>query len=361
MNHKVSRAVSPFLCLWIAWSHCDAASSGVARTLSNEIADTVEKVMPSVVVLRTEAVRYSVTRDWFFGDLYRIPERLAGHGSGVIITANGYVLTSAHVVKDSDNIEVVLHDGRKFAAELKGLDSSTDLAVVKIITPDRETFKPIVIGDSDKLRVGEIVIALGSPFSLNSSVTMGIVSQKGRNVGLLPYEDFIQTDASINPGNSGGPLVDVDGRMIGVNAMIHTGGRISQGNIGIGFAVPANLADRVARSLIGKGRFDRPWIGISSLALNIEDLRQKTKLETGLLVVKVIEDAPAGKAGLRKGDVLYKINGVPLIGVNQLQKAIMQCEVGENVSISVYRDGRLDTFQVKTESMPPLDSLDLRW
>ena len=187
-----------------------SSTTSVARKIGEEIADAIEKVMPSVVVVRTEAIHHHISRDTFWGYLYSVPRRLVGQASGVIISKDGYVLTSNHVIQNAQEIEVVLHDGTLYSARLIGRDEATDLAVLKI---DAEgiTFAPIEAADSDEVRVGELAVAIGSPFSLSSSVTIGIISQKGRSIGLLPYEDFIQTDASINPGNSGGPLVDVEG------------------------------------------------------------------------------------------------------------------------------------------------------
>lgn len=201
------------------------ASPGVARQLGREIAAAVEKVMPAVVVVRTEAVLYLVAQDRFRGWLYEIPRRLAGQGSGVIFRPDGHILTCHHVVDGAQQIEVALHNGTLYPARLVGSDPESDLAVLKI-EPPPGGFPTVEAADSDAVRIGEFAIAVGSPFSLASSVTLGIVSQKGRSVGLLPYEDFIQTDASINPGNSGGPLVDVDGRLIGINDAITTAGLI---------------------------------------------------------------------------------------------------------------------------------------
>jgi S1-C subfamily serine protease len=190
-------------------------SPNAARMFGNAIADVVEKTMPSVVVVRTETVKNRYARDWLFGYVYKIPERLAGQGSGVIINDDGYILTNNHVIDDASSVEVVLNDGTKLPAEIIGRDPHTDLSVLRILETDELQVAAVEIGDSDELRVGEFVIALGSPFSLASSVTLGIVSQKGRSIGMLPFEDFIQTDAAVNQGNSGGPLLDVDGRLVG--------------------------------------------------------------------------------------------------------------------------------------------------
>ncbi len=322
-----------------------AGSAGIARQLSNEIADTVEKVMPTVVVVRTEAIQYQLARDYYWGDIYKIPQRLAGQGSGIIFDKRGYILTSAHVVSGADNIEIVLDNEEKYQASLAGTDPNTDLAVLKI-TP-RSTLRAIDIGDSDKSRIGELVIALGSPFSLQSSVTMGIISQKGRHIGLLPYEDFIQTDASINPGNSGGPLVNIDGKLIGVNAVIQTPNPQIHGNIGIGFAVPANLAIRVARSIIENGSFERPWIGIST-APPFPGGGQNQ----GVVVGNVYRNTPAADVALRRNDTILKIDGKPVSNISALQKAIMLRKPGKEITLTIKRAGKTVSVQLTPVPMP---------
>ncbi|MCX6997299.1 MAG: trypsin-like peptidase domain-containing protein [Kiritimatiellaeota bacterium] len=337
-----------------------ATAPSVARQMGAAVADAVERVMPAVVVVRTEAVQMHLARDPFRGRLYRIPERLAGQGSGAIIRKDGYVLTSHHVVKDAQQIEVALPDGTKFAAKVVGRDPLTDLAVLQIEQAGGRTFPVIEPGDSDKLRVGEFVIAIGSPFSLNSSVTLGIISQKGRAVGLLPYEDFIQTDASINPGNSGGPLVDMDGRLAGINAVIQTASPYAQGNIGIGFAVPANLALRVAQELIAHGRMDRPWLGIQMRDHEQEaDAAPRTGRRArsagapgGVEVVEVIANAPAAKAGLRVGDLLRRVADQPVTSTHAVQRLVWKFRTGETILIEVSRGGQTKVFKVITERMP---------
>ena len=322
-----------------------AVSANIARELGNAFADAVERVMPSVVVVRTEATVYHAARDLFFGQIYGIPERLAGQGSGVIISKDGYVLTSNHVIRNAEQIEVALHDGTKYPAELVGHDPMSDLAVLKIQAPTGASFKAITPGDSDKIRVGEFAIAVGSPFSLNSSVTVGIVSQKGRSVGLLPYEDFIQTDASINPGNSGGPLTDVDGRMIGINAVIQTGGPYSQGNIGIGFAVPVNLAMRVAESLITSGKVERPWLGL--------ELRSLDKA-AGVRVGGVFGNTPASRCGVAQGDIIVKVDEQPVYETRDVQRLVFKHRVGDTVKLEVRRGGQRILFEMVTERMPEI-------
>lgn len=332
-------------------SFTGTALGGIARQLSNEIADTIEKVMPSVVVVRTEAVHYYLARDYYRGNLYRIPQPLAGQGSGVIFDESGYILTSYHVVKDADNIEVALEDESKYNASLVGTDPNTDLAVLKIENDADRKFDPLPIGNSENLRVGEMVVAVGSPFSLQSSVTMGIVSQKGRQVGLLPYEDFIQTDASINPGNSGGPLVNLDGRMVGINAVIQTPNPGVQGNIGIGFAVPINLAIRVAQSIIEHGQFERPWIGIAPRDTGSQEADAKRD-ETGVIVGKVFRNSPAAEAGLQRDDVILKVNETTIENIAELQKAIILVEPKEEIQLTVRRANKSLKLDMTPQPIP---------
>lgn len=329
------------------------ADAGLAKQLSREVADTVAKVMPSVVVVRTEATRLFRAYDIFFGRRYTIPHVQSGQGSGMIIDRDGHVLTSRHVVAGAQEITVVLNDETALPATVVGMDANTDLAVLKVEKPPALALTPIEIGDSDAIRVGEFVIAIGSPFSLASSVTLGVISQKSRSVGVLPFEDFIQTDAPINPGNSGGPLVDMDGRMIGVNAVIQTAGA-SQGNIGIGFAVPANLAKRVAESIVRTGRFERPWLGIAwdpvPEAGNGDGPR-------GLRVAAVFRHTPAAKAGLKEGDVVLRIAGQPVNSPKDLMRAVLNKPVGSAFPMECRRGNRILNMTVTSARMP--DRFDL--
>ena len=343
--------------------------SGALKQFGREIADMVERVMPSVVVVRTEAVEYHLARDPYYGRWYKIPERLAGQGSGVIIRKEGYVLTSNHVIEEAQHILVALPDGTQFSARVVGRDAMTDLAVLKIEQAGARVFASVEPGDSDKVRVGEFAIAIGSPFTLNSSVTLGIVSQKGRAVGMLPYEDFIQTDASINPGNSGGPLVDVEGKLIGINAVIQTASPYSQGNIGIGFAVPVNLAMRVARDLIEHGRVQRPWIGIqmrepeerggeAPVARRGRNARATPEAAAtapaikGVFVEKIVAQGPAEKAGLHAGDLITSVDGQTVASVHDVQKIVWLRGAGEALRVEVHRDGKKKSLLVTTEALP---------
>lgn len=322
----------------------ESEPANLARILGDAIADTVEEVMPSVVVIRTEAIRYHIHQDLFFGRRYRVPERRIGQGSGVVISPEGHVLTSHHVVHQTENIEVVFEDGTVYEVEHLGGDPHTDLAVLKIIDSGGREFRPIEFGDSDAVRIGEIVIAIGSPYHLDGTVTMGIVSQKGRAIGLLPFEDFIQTQAPINPGNSGGPLVDVEGRMVGINAAIHRGGAFQGGNVGIGFAVPSRLAMRVANSIVTTGEIQHPWIGIL-MGVTTD----------GVTVEDVYRESPAALAGMRPGDVIREVDGRPVREAIDVRRAIFARAPGDRVPVIVERDGGPVMIDAVLAAMPDLD------
>lgn len=332
-----------FALLITATATAHAVSAGAAKVMGGAIADVVDRVMPAVVVVRTETTGYRLAQDWMFGRVYRIPERLAGMGSGVIINKDGFVLTNRHVIDDAQQIEVVLNDQTKYPARLVGEDPQTDLAILHIIDAGKREFPFLEAGDSDALRVGEFVMAIGSPFSLSSSVTLGIVSQKGRSIGALPYEDFIQTDAAVNRGNSGGPLVDMDGRMVGINTIIQTSG-YSDGNIGISFAIPINLAMNVARAIMHNGSWQRPWIGI---------LMEETS--EGVSVARVASQGPASNSGLRAGDVIVTVDGNRVRLAREVQRIVMNHKVGEILQMSVRRRERTIDLSLPTEAMPSLN------
>src|SRR5580765_1686736 len=253
-------------------------------------------------------------------------------GSGVIVDARGYVLTNNHVVENASAIEVRLSDDRKFKATLVGRDARTDLAVLKVESP--APLPVAELGDSDRLRVGQWAIAIGNPFGLDRTVTAGIISATGRtHVGVATYEAFIQTDASINPGNSGGPLLNLDGRVIGINTAIVSSGQ------GIGFAIPINMVREVMTQLIDKGRVVRGWLGIS-----IQDLTDDLAAgfgasgKGGVLVADVMKDSPAEASGLKAGDIIVELSGAPVKDVTELQKRVAAVSPGQSVPMTVLRD-----------------------
>jgi serine protease Do len=320
------------------------SKKNAARDFGTAIADVVERVMPTVVVIRTEGFKYKIQQDPYGIPLFRVRQQVAGQGSGVIIDERGYVLTSRHVLLDAHQIEVVLSDGTRLPAKLVGDDRATDLAVLKIEEAG-EVFPSVEFGDSDAVRVGEVAIAIGSPFSLQSSVTVGHVSQKGRRVEILPYEDFIQTDAAINEGNSGGPLIDADGRLIGINAAIQTDA-VEKG-VGIAFAVPSNLAMVIAKSLIEKKVHEWPWVGAFFESIN------HRKDGAGVLVKQVWRDTPAARAGLLSDDVVLAVNGVAVGDKYDVYRIIFNHEVGEKLNFSVLRDKKKQLkFELLLQEFP---------
>lgn len=269
-------------------------------------------------------------------------------GSGVIVSSDGYIVTNNHVIAKADEIRILLNDKREFIGKVVGTDPKTDIAVVKINAKDL----PVVPwGDSDKLEVGEFILAIGNPFALNSTVTMGIVSATGRaNVGIADYEDFIQTDAAINPGNSGGALVNTRGELVGINTAIFSR---SGGYMGIGFAVPANMTRSVMDSLIKTGKVTRGWLGVSIQEVNQDLAKQFGLNETkGALVSEVIADSPAAAAGLKSGDVIVSYDGKPIESPAVLRNMVAQTAVGKTAKVELLREGKRQTVSVKITEQP---------
>ena len=326
-------------------------SGGVVPSL----APMLKNVTPGVVniaVKGRERIQNPLLEDPFFRRFFNVPQGQQSYaetqatGSGVIVdAAQGYVLTNAHVVANETSISVTTKDNRRFAAKLVGRDTETDVAVLKI-NSDHLTAVPL--GDSDKLQVGDFVVAIGNPFGLGQTVTSGIVSALGRSgLGIEGYEDFIQTDASINPGNSGGALVDLKGDLVGINtAILAPGG----GNIGIGFAVPIDMARKVMDQLIRYGEVKRGRIGVSIQDLT-PDLAQamNTKQTNGAVIAKVEPGSAADHAGLKSGDLVIAANGVPVRSGTQLRDAIGLTRVGDDVNLVIDRDGNERNVAVKVE------------
>jgi len=337
-----------------------------ARSLGMAFVEVAKKVQPSVVNVTTEKTitvkpweRYgedffkgSPFEDFFKGfgitprekgKEYRHKQRSGG--SGVIVDKEGYILTNNHVVEGADKVKIRLNDGREFTAIVKGQDSRTDLAVLHIKAKDLPV---ATLGDSDKLEVGEWAIAIGSPFGLEHTVTVGVISAKGRSgLGTGTYEDFVQTDASINPGNSGGPLINIDGEVVGINAMI------IQPGTGIGFAIPINMAKQILNDLIKQGKVVRPWLGISAQDLTSEMAEQfQVKEKEGVLVSQVHQGTGAEKAGLASGDIIKSVDDKTIKNVTELVKEIQKKKVGQKAKLSVVRDGKPMTVEVTTSAMP---------
>ena len=270
-----------------------------------------------------------------------------GLGSGVIVDSNGLIITNNHVVGKADEIRVTLSDKREFKAKLIGTDPKTDVAVVKI---EATGLPSVPWADSDKLEVGEFVLAVGNPFGLTQTVTLGIVSALGRAAGIAEYEDFIQTDAAINPGNSGGALVNVRGELVGINTAIFSQ---SGGNMGIGFAVPSNMAQSIMGQLVQTGKVVRGWLGVSIQELTPELASQFGITETkGVLVSDVMEDSPAKKAGFERADVIVEYDGKPMDSPTHLRNAVAQTPVGKKVVVKIIRDKKAKTIDLTIVEQP---------
>jgi serine protease Do len=289
----------------------------------------------------------------FFGDeffkKYEHPKerKERGLGSGVIVESNGLIITNNHVVGKADEIRVTLSDKREFKAKLIGTDPKTDVAVVKIEATGLPT---VAWADSDKLEVGEFVLAVGNPFGLTQTVTLGIVSALGRAAGIAEYEDFIQTDAAINPGNSGGALVNVRGELVGINTAIFSQ---SGGNMGIGFAVPSNMAQSIMGQLVQTGKVVRGWLGVSIQELTPELSSQFGITETkGVLVSDVMDDSPAKKAGFERADVIIEYDGKSMDSPTHLRNAVAQTAVGKKVVVKIIRDKKPKTIDLTIVEQP---------
>lgn len=279
------------------------------------------------------------------------------NGSGFIFKKDGHILTSNHIVNGAEKIEVRLYDNRELTARIVGSDPGTDVAVLKI--DEKGDFPALPIGDSDKIKVGQWAIAIGNPYQLDFTLTVGIISAKGRaNLvrspeNLIRYEDFIQTDAAINKGNSGGPLLNLKGEVIGINSMIRASSPFDSGNIGIGFAVPINMAMTVATQLIAKGRVVRGWLGIRMKTITeIEQKEIKLADLHGVKVEGLINDGPAQKAGLQAKDIILEFDGKTVKDPKNLQWMVANTDVGKNVKLKIYREQAEKILTVKIDEMP---------
>ena len=312
--------------------------------------NVVKAVNPAVVNISTVSKKKLVQPlfemsplfDDFFGGRGDQPQyrRENSLGSGFIINRDGYIITNDHVVRDAESIQVKLSNENVYSGKVVGSDPKTDIAVIKINA--KEQLPVAVLGDSDKLQVGQWAIAIGNPFGLDRTVTVGVVSATGRsNMGIETYENFIQTDASINPGNSGGPLLNVYGEVIGINTAIVAAGQ------GIGFAIPINMAKRIVPQLIKKGNVSRSWLGVSIQPVT-EEIAQSFGLKRaqGALVSDIMEGSPAAKAGLMQGDVITRLAGKEIKSVQELQLLVADMPVGSPVDIEVFRDGHTKKFSI---------------
>ncbi len=333
-------------------------STQLLSKLSDALAEVAEAARPAVVNISTTST--VVMQDNPFGDMFNDPffKRFFGDqfnqqehkkkfkssalGSGVIVSEDGYILTNNHVIKNADEIKVILHDKREFKGKVIGSDPRTDLAVIKINAANLPTLN---FGESSKLKTGDVVLAIGNPFGLNQTITMGIVSAVGRsNVGIADLEDFIQTDAAINPGNSGGAMVNARGELVGINTAIFS---TSGGYMGIGFAIPANMAKTVMDNIIKHGKVIRGWLGVSIQNLTPELAKSLNITETaGALISGVEKDSPAAKAGLQRGDLVIELDGKKIADSTSLRNTISANAPGTKTAVKIIRDGKQQSITV---------------
>ena len=329
-----------------------AAPIGTAAA-PGSLAGAVRQAAPAVVSINTStSARGPQSNDpwfrFFFGDRGDLQQQQTGLGSGVIMSPEGYVLTNNHVVEGADEIEVVLTDGRKAPAKIVGLDPETDLAVIKI---DLDKLPVIVLGQSELARVGDVVLAIGNPFGVGQTVTMGIISALGRNnLHINSFENFIQTDAAINFGNSGGALVDTRGNLIGINTAIYSQ---SGGSVGIGFAIPVSTAKTVMEAIIKDGHVVRGWIGVETQDITPE-LAQSFNLQrtSGAIIAGVVRNGPADKAGIVPGDILLAVDGKPVGDTTEMLNLIAQLPPGGKAKMTVLRKNREAALDVMVGKRP---------
>lgn len=319
--------------------------------------DAAKRAMPAVVNIFTSKEARQLKNPLledpffkkFFGDRFGDQdEKQFSLGSGVVISPQGYILTNNHVIEGSDGIEVALADGRKTVAKVVGADPETDLAVIKI---DMQNLHSITLGHVDQSKVGDVVLAIGNPFGVGQTVTMGIISALGRNhLGINTFENFIQTDAAINPGNSGGALIDTDGNLLGINTAIYSR---SGGSLGIGFAIPVSTAKTVMDSIITNGQVVRGWIGVEPQDITPE-LAESFGLtkKTGAIIAGVLKDGPADKAGMKPGDILVAIEGKPVNDTTEMLNLIAQLVPGNKAKMTVLRKNNESVLNVTVGKRP---------
>lgn len=310
----------------------------------------------SIVNIRTKKTvtvnTYNPLEELLFGRSGGVEKRESGAlGSGFVVSEDGYIVTNNHVVSNADEIFVKFSDGREYKTKLIGTSSEVDIAVLKIEA--NEKFKPLEFSDSDKIEIGQWSIAFGNPMGLNDSMTVGVISASGRSsLGIEEIENFIQTDAAINQGNSGGPLIDINGKVIGVNtAILSTSG----GSVGLGFAIPSNLASVVKDSIIATGKFEKPYIGVYLNNLDSEKIKAlNIKSTNGVLIAKVVADAPAARAGIQANDVIVAVNGKAVNSAGAFIGELAAKKVGESVELSVIRNSQTVKIRVTLEETPKM-------
>ncbi len=324
--------------------------------LENAFVKVAEEVKPAVVNLSVEKKikgrsflpGFQFKMDPFFDDFFDnffkdFGEREYSQqslGSGVIIDSKGYILTNNHVVTGADEIQVTLRDGRKFKGKIVGTDPKTDLALIKVDAKDN--LPSVRLGNSDEVKIGNWAIAIGNPFGLDHTMTVGVISAKGRSVGVAEYEDLIQTDASINPGNSGGPLVNIRGEVIGINTAIVAGGQ------GIGFAIPINMAQEIIGDLIEHGKVIRAWLGvyIQEITPELAEKFKGAEVKKGVLISMIMPDSPAEKADLKRGDIILNVDGKEVSTPRELQREILNKKIEQKVKLEILREGKILTIEV---------------
>ena len=334
----------------------EVAPSSTAPKMTS-FADAAQKSLSSVVnIFTTKQVQTPVNplmndpffRHFFGPNLENRSQTVTSLGSGVIVSKNGYILTNHHVVESADEIQVALPDGRKIDAKLVGSDPDTDIAVLKI---DQDNLHPITFAQPNSLRVGDVVLAVGDPFGVGQTVTMGIVSALGRNhLGLNTFENFIQTDAAINPGNSGGALVDSTGNLVGLNTAIYSR---SGGSLGIGFAIPVSLLTKIMEQIVSHGSVVRGWVGVEVQDIT-PDIAESfnLKVSKGALIAGVLQGGPAARAGIRPGDILLAVNGHEVTDSNSLLEQVSALAPGQTASLRVLRQQAELNLNVRVEQRP---------
>lgn len=356
--------ISPFVLAKVGfWGESQAQETATTKAVPNgnivSYADSIEHAMPAVVSIHStkelSKEANALARDpvfrYFFGDNARgqmPPDVQSGIGSGVIVSKDGYVLTNNHVINEASQIKIKLNDGREAVAKVVGSDPDTDLAILKV---DLKNLQPIKLGNSDGIRVGDIVLAIGNPFGVGQTVTHGIISAMHRtDLGISTFENFIQTDAAINPGNSGGALIDIHGNLIGINNAIYSR---SGGFQGIGFAIPINLAKDIMEELIGKGHITRGWLGISVAKLT-DEVRKAVNYPKGdgAVIAGVIRNGPAYTAGLRPGDVIISVDNKPTKDPNEVLGLISKLKPDTAYPIAVVRNNETLDFRVVIGKRP---------
>lgn len=372
------RLIAFALLCWIssmcpAWASTHDDDAAIIQKASQAFTRVAKAAIPTVVFIKVEQTvttsatpfHYNNPFELFEDEMFRrffghrFPQmkpskkyRQTGWGTGFIISKEGHILTNHHVVGEADKIEVRLEDGRAFEAEIVGTDPKSDVALIRAKGADNLPVIPL--GNSEDLEIGEWVMAIGNPFGLSHTLTVGVVSAKGRtSVGITDYEDFIQTDAAINPGNSGGPLINLRGEVVGINSAIFTR---SGGYMGIGFAIPINMVKTIKEQLIAHGKVDRGYLGLGVQELT-QELASYFNLESteGVIIAQIDEDSPAGKYGLKRGDVLLEMDGKPVKSVGHFRNIIALSIPGTEIDLKIIRNGELQSFQVTLGSLSEVE------